>query len=532
MVFSSLLFLFLFLPAVLLLYLIAPKKGKNLVLFFMSLIFYAWGEPIYITLMLFSTVLDYTNGILVDKFLNEGKKKPAQIALLVSIVVNLGLLGFFKYSGLDLPLPIGISFYTFQTMSYTIDVYRRKVEVQKNIIDFGTYVTLFPQLIAGPIVRYETVAKELSHRTVTNGMIAEGIRQFLMGLGKKVLLANQIGSLWEHYQVQIGGELSVFGAWIGMSAFAFQIYFDFSGYSDMAIGLGKLFGFHFPENFHYPYEATSMTDFWRRWHMTLGTWFREYVYIPLGGNRQGIKKQIRNIAIVWLLTGIWHGASLNFMYWGIYFGVLLILEKLFYGSYLEKAPRVIRHLYGILLIWIGWAIFAIEDFSCYLGGVMNIEKEISLKNELHICKAYLSIIQLRYEDKMSYSIQIDKALEDLKIPSLTIQPLVENSVKYGCETKRGNTDISISVSATGESCIITVLDTGSGMSSDTLSALQKKLHMIRNEKQISSEETQLNNIGLANICRRLFLKYGSSADLTIRSSDAGTVVVVTLPVNK
>ena len=361
MVFSSLLFLFLFLPAVLLLYLIAPKKGKNLVLFFMSLIFYAWGEPIYITLMLFSTVLDYTNGILVDKFLNEGKKKPAQIALLVSIVVNLGLLGFFKYSGLDLPLPIGISFYTFQTMSYTIDVYRRKVEVQKNIIDFGTYVTLFPQLIAGPIVRYETVAKELSHRTVTNGMIAEGIRQFLMGLGKKVLLANQIGSLWEHYQVQIGGELSVFGAWIGMSAFAFQIYFDFSGYSDMAIGLGKLFGFHFPENFHYPYEATSMTDFWRRWHMTLGTWFREYVYIPLGGNRQGIKKQIRNIAIVWLLTGIWHGASLNFMYWGIYFGVLLILEKLFYGNYLEKAPKVIRHLYGILLIWIGWAIFAIED---------------------------------------------------------------------------------------------------------------------------------------------------------------------------
>lgn len=330
-------------------------------LFFMSLIFYAWGEPIYITLMLFSTVLDYTNGMLVDKFLNEGKKKPAQIALLVSIIMNLGLLGFFKYSGLDLPLPIGISFYTFQTMSYTIDVYRRKVEVQKNIIDFGTYVTLFPQLIAGPIVRYETVAKELSHRTVTNGMIAEGIRQFLMGLGKKVLLANQIGSLWEHYQVQIGGELSVFGAWIGMSAFAFQIYFDFSGYSDMAIGLGKLFGFHFPENFHYPYEATSMTDFWRRWHMTLGTWFREYVYIPLGGNRQGIKKQIRNIAIVWLLTGIWHGASLNFMYWGIYFGVLLILEKLFYGNYLEKAPKVIRHLYGILLIWIGWAIFAIED---------------------------------------------------------------------------------------------------------------------------------------------------------------------------
>lgn len=361
MVFSSLLFLFLFLPAVIVLYLIAPKKAKNLVLFFMSLIFYAWGEPVYVTLMLFSTVVDFTNGMLVDKFLNEGKKRKAQIALGIAIVINLSLLGFFKYSGLDLPLPIGISFYTFQTMSYTIDIYRREAKVQKNIIDFGAYVTLFPQLIAGPIVRYQTIANELNNRTIDKNMIADGIQIFLIGLGKKVLLANQIGILWEQYAAKVGEELSVVGAWIGISAFAFQIYFDFSGYSDMAIGLGKMFGFHFPENFRYPYEAVSMTDFWRRWHISLGTWFKEYVYIPLGGNKKGIKKQIRNIAIVWLLTGIWHGASLNFMYWGIYFGILLMLEKLIYGNYLEKMPRMIKHLYSIFFLWIGWTIFAFEE---------------------------------------------------------------------------------------------------------------------------------------------------------------------------
>ena len=252
---------------------IAPKKGKNLVLFLMSLLFYAWGEPVYFVLMLFSTGVDYVNGLLVDRYLNEGKKRKAQMALTASIVINLGLLGFFKYSGLDLPLPIGISFYTFQTMSYTIDVYRRQTTVQKNIIDFGAYVTLFPQLIAGPIVRYQTIADELKERTINSTLMAEGITRFLIGLGKKVILANQIGILWEQYENQIGSELSVLGAWIGISAFAFQIYFDFSGYSDMAIGLGKLFGFHFPENFHYPYEAKSMTDFWRRWHISLGTWF-------------------------------------------------------------------------------------------------------------------------------------------------------------------------------------------------------------------------------------------------------------------
>lgn len=330
-------------------------------LFFMSLIFYAWGEPIYISLMLFSTGVDYINGMLIDHFLKKEKRAYARGALLSSVVINLGLLGFFKYSGLDLPLPIGISFYTFQTLSYTIDVYRGKVQVQKNMIDFGTYVTLFPQLIAGPIVRYETVEKELKKRVITTSMIAEGLQRFLIGLGKKVLLANQIGTLWDSYKAQIGTELSVAGAWIGITAFAFQIYFDFSGYSDMAIGLGKMFGFHFPENFHYPYEAKSMTDFWRRWHITLGTWFKEYVYIPLGGNKQGIKKQVRNIAIVWLLTGIWHGASLNYMYWGIYFGILLIAEKLWYGRYLAKLPTFVQHVYGVLFVWIGWTIFALEE---------------------------------------------------------------------------------------------------------------------------------------------------------------------------
>ena len=361
MVFSSLLFLFLFLPAVLILYSIAPKRCKNLVLFLVSLIFYAWGEPVYFVLMLFSTVVDYTHGLLVDFFLNKGQKRNAQIALALSVCINLGLLGFFKYSGLDLPLPIGISFYTFQTMSYTIDVYRRETTVQRNIIDFGTYVTLFPQLIAGPIVRYQTIADELKNRTSSANMIAEGISLFLIGLGKKVILANQIGLLWEQYESQVGQGLSVLGAWIGISAFAFQIYFDFSGYSDMAIGLGKLFGFHFPENFHYPYEAKSITDFWRRWHISLSTWFKEYVYIPLGGNRHGMKKQIRNIAIVWLLTGIWHGASFNFMYWGIYFGVLLILEKMVYGNHLRKLPSIVQHLYGVFFIWLGWTLFAFEE---------------------------------------------------------------------------------------------------------------------------------------------------------------------------
>ena len=334
MVFSSLLFLFRFFPIVLVLYFLAPRKLKNAVLFFSSLVFYAWGEPVYVVLMLFSTVVDYTHGMLVDKLMKQGKERKARWVVASSMTINLLLLGFFKYADfligsingvlgtgiplLKLALPIGISFYTFQTMSYTVDIYRGEAKVQRNIISFGAYVALFPQLIAGPIVRYQTIAEELQERKETSSDFSEGINRFLLGLGKKVLLANNIGMLWDSISAMGGQELSVATAWLGILAYSFQIYFDFSGYSDMAIGLGRMFGFHFPENFNYPYISKSITEFWRRWHISLGTWFREYVYIPLGGNRKGRLCQIRNLAIVWLLTGIWHGASWNFVVWGIY----------------------------------------------------------------------------------------------------------------------------------------------------------------------------------------------------------------------
>lgn len=322
MVFSSLTFLFLYLPLVLLVYFAVPKKMKNAILFIFSLIFYAWGEPIYVGLMIFSTVLDYCCGKAVDKY--RGTKK-AKIGLLVSVFVNLGLLCLFKYTDfiigtvngifgspiplLGLPLPIGISFYTFQTMSYTIDVYRGDAKVQNNIISFGAYVALFPQLIAGPIVRYQTIADQVDERVHSFDKFGEGVKRFICGLGKKVLLANNIGLLWDTISKTEISALSVLSAWLGIFAFAFQIYFDFSGYSDMAIGLGKIFGFEFLENFDYPYTSKSVTEFWRRWHISLGTWFRDYIYIPLGGNRRGKWIQLRNIAVVWLLTGFWHGAS-------------------------------------------------------------------------------------------------------------------------------------------------------------------------------------------------------------------------------
>ncbi|MBO4289674.1 MAG: MBOAT family protein, partial [Lachnospiraceae bacterium] len=352
MVFSSLTFLLFFLPAVLAVYFAVPARFKNGVLFLFSLIFYAWGEPVYVCLMLFSTVLDYTCGRLVDS--HRGAKK-GKAALIVSICVNVGLLAVFKYSDLfigtfndifgtalalpHLPLPIGISFYTFQTMSYTIDVYRGKAKVQKNIVSFGAYVALFPQLIAGPIVRYQTIADQLNERTHSTDLFGEGAWRFVTGLGKKVLLANNIGLLWDTVKAIPFGRLSVLGAWLGIIAFAFQIYFDFSGYSDMAIGLGRMFGFTFLENFNYPYLSKSITEFWRRWHISLGTWFRDYVYIPLGGSRCSIAKQLRNLAVVWLLTGFWHGASWNFLIWGVYFGVILIAEKLFLLKTLERLPK-------------------------------------------------------------------------------------------------------------------------------------------------------------------------------------------------
>jgi alginate O-acetyltransferase complex protein AlgI len=373
MVFSSLLFLFVFLPVVTGLYFVTPRKWRNLLLFVASLIFYGWGEPVYITIMLFSTVLDYCCGWAAGHFNSIGKNGRARIAVAVSVVINLALLMTFKYTdfivgnlnqvfGLaiplaHLPLPIGISFYTFQTMSYTLDVYRGEAPVQKNIVSFGAYVTLFPQLIAGPIVRYQTIAEEMQNRTVNAAEIASGTRRFVIGLAKKVLLANNIGLIWSQVKGLDPAHIPALTAWLGIIAFAFQIYFDFSAYSDMAIGMGRIFGFHFLENFNYPYMADSITDFWRRWHISCGTWFREYVYIPLGGNRRGLAMQLRNIMIVWMLTGIWHGASWNFLLWGLYFGIFLTLEKFVFKSLLDRLQLVWRRFYTLLVVVISWVLF-------------------------------------------------------------------------------------------------------------------------------------------------------------------------------
>ena len=375
MVFSSLLFLFRFLPIVLLGYFCVPRKFRNLFLLIVSLFFYAWGEPTYILLMLASIVINYFGGIAVNRFRGS---KWSRLALVLVIVIALLLLGVFKYAGffaenlnallktdivLSIVLPIGISFYTFQMLSYVIDVYRGNAEVQKNIISFGCYVSLFPQLIAGPIVQYKTVATQLSERRESFDLFGEGVKRFMAGLSKKVLIANNVGALWDIVSSSDLSSLPAFTAWLGILAFTFQIYFDFSGYSDMAIGLGKMFGFEFLENFNYPYISRSITEFWRRWHVSLGTWFKEYLYIPLGGNRKGFLKQIRNIAIVWLMTGIWHGASWNFALWGIYFGIILIIEKLFLLKVLSKVHPIISHLYSALLFVYGWVIFALEDVS-------------------------------------------------------------------------------------------------------------------------------------------------------------------------
>ena len=379
MIFSSLLFLFRFLPIVLLLYYAVPKKLRNLVLLLVSLVFYAWGEPVYVVLMIVSILISWSGGLAVDRFLRAGNEKGARISLGVSVAAGLSLLGFFKYAdfvlrtinqaaGSDIPLlrlalPIGISFYTFQTISYIIDVYRGTASVQTNIISYGAYVTMFPQLIAGPIVQYKTIDRQLRSRHESSEEFADGVMRFMIGLGKKVLLANNAGVLWDSIRVMDTGNLPVLTAWIGIAAYTFQIYFDFSGYSDMAIGLGHMFGFRFLENFDHPYLSKSATEFWRRWHISLGTWFREYVYIPLGGNRVGRFGLIRNTMIVWLLTGIWHGADWNFMLWGLYYGILLMLEKLVFGRALEKLPSVLRHVYCMFVVMIGWYLFSFNEIS-------------------------------------------------------------------------------------------------------------------------------------------------------------------------
>ena len=374
MVFSSTTFLLAFLPLVGILYFICPRKLRNALLLVFSLLFYGWGEPKYILIMLFSTVFDYCNGLAIGHFRAVGKPKGAKAVLVVSVVGNLSILGFFKYTdfaitnlngllgtaipALGLLLPIGISFYTFQTMSYTIDVYRGHVRPQRNLATFATFVCLFPQLIAGPIVRYSDIEAELHTRRFCLEDIGTGARRFTVGLGKKVLLANVLGEL-----VSSAGNATVLGAWLGAVGYLLQIYFDFSGYSDMAIGLGRMFGFTFPENFDYPYLARSVTDFWRRWHQTLGQWFRDYVYIPLGGSRTTRAKWIRNVAVVWLLTGLWHGAAWNFVLWGGYFGLLLLTERLWLGKRLARAPAAVQHALLLLLVTLGFVLFRAESLQ-------------------------------------------------------------------------------------------------------------------------------------------------------------------------
>lgn len=375
MVFSDSVFLFMFLPLTLAVYYAVPFAFKNTVLFLTGLLFYAWGEPVYVLIMLLSTAIDYCAGRLMDRF--DSNKNIRKATLLVSVVMNLSLLGIFKYGSFfigsvngifgsaipdpGLPLPIGISFFTFQSMSYTIDLYRRNIKVQKNFIDFAAFVTMFPQIVAGPIVRYEDVSAQLACRRIDLSSISDGITRFVCGMCKKVLIANSIGALWTDVKAQDYASMPAATAWLGIAAFTLQIYFDFSGYSDMAIGLGKMLGFDFPENFRYPYNSKSIAEFWRRWHITLGDWFKSYVYFPLGGSRGSTAATIRNTLIVWLLTGLWHGASWNFILWGLYYGVLIILEKFVFRRLLERTPSALRHILTMLAVVFGWVIFEITS---------------------------------------------------------------------------------------------------------------------------------------------------------------------------
>ena len=383
MVFSSLIFLFAYLPTVLLIYFVTPQKGKNLALFLLSLFFYAWGEPIYVLLMLASITLAFFFGLIIGEYRKE-KPRVAKLFTILSVSVSLSFLLFFKYYNFfaqnlsrlpvvsiptvaGLALPIGISFYTFQIISYTVDVFRGECMAQKNYINFGAYVTLFPQLIAGPIVRYTEIDEQLISRRETVDDFAAGILRFVVGLAKKVLLGDALAAGFVYFQDSVAVVPTVTSAWLTVILYSLHLYYDFSGYSDMAIGLGRMFGFHFPENFNYPYISKSITEFWRRWHISLSSWFREYVYIPLGGNRVGTFKRYRNLAIVWLLTGFWHGADWNFVLWGVYFAIILILERAFLLRILEKSPRIVGHLYSLFLIGVGFLIFSHSD----LGAIVS-----------------------------------------------------------------------------------------------------------------------------------------------------------------
>ena len=395
MLFSSIPFLYYFLPGVLILYFISPKKLKNTALLLSSLVFYGWGEPKYVVLMIASIIIGYISGLLIEAF---NKKKTAKVVVALSVLINLLFLGFFKYSdffienfntatGLSVPLlrvalPIGISFYTFQILSYTVDVYRGDVKAQKNFINLAAYITMFPQLIAGPIVRYSHIAKQLEERTLSFENLAKGMRRFVFGLGKKIFLANTLGELCDVFKAS--DDKSVLFYWLYAVAFALHVYFDFSGYSDMAIGLGRIMGFRFMENFNYPYISKSATEFWRRWHISLGSWFRDYVYIPLGGNRVSRLRWFFNILVIWFLTGMWHGAAWNFIIWGIYFAVVLIIEKLFLLKFLNKT-KVIGRVYTLIVVVISFVIFNASDMKeafSYIGGMFGAGEVPLVSKEL------------------------------------------------------------------------------------------------------------------------------------------------------
>ncbi len=434
MVFSTPFFLFFYLPIVLGVYYVTPLKLRNAALLVVNLIFYGWGEPVYILIMFLSIAIDYTHGLLVEKSKAKGNDRAARRAVASSVIFNLALLFFFKYwdfvvgnlshLGLHLAtrgdirgvltdalakigitgvfsadagtLPIGISFYTFQTMSYTIDVYRGDAKAQKNIVTFGTFVTLFPQLIAGPIIKYKDLGDQLETRSHSPEQFASGVEVFVVGLAKKVLIANNVGMLWDHYAALPVGELSVLGAWLGTLAFSLQIYFDFSGYSDMAIGLGRMLGFEFLPNFNYPYISKSASEFWRRWHISLGSWFREYVYFPLGGSRVSKPRMVFNLLVVWALTGIWHGASWNFLFWGLYFFAFLTLEKLVYGKALQRLPAAVQHGYAVAVALFSWPIFAIEDMSRlpgYLKAMVGFAgKGLVSPDALYYLRSFLPVL--------------------------------------------------------------------------------------------------------------------------------------------
>lgn len=411
MIFSSIIFLCVFMPVVFTTYYLCPASTRNLFLLLASLVFYAWGEPCYILVMVSSIIVNYLAGRFVSMYKERLMPVKAKAVFIISIIINICILFFFKYTGffiqiinntglakiplIDIALPIGISFYTFQAISYIADVYKGTTKAQKNVVNFAMYVSMFPQLIAGPVVRYGQVEKEISSRKLSSENTAPGIQKFITGLGKKVIFANQAGELWKEISSVPSSGNTVLLAWLGAIAYTFQIYFDFSGYSDMAVGMGQMLGFNFPENFNYPYQAKSITDFWRRWHISLSTWFKEYVYIPLGGSRKGFARQVLNLFIVWALTGLWHGAAWNFVIWGIYFFILLFIEKCFLLKLLEKIPKALCHLYALFFIVTGWVIFACGDItspSSYIKALAGIN--VPFFNNYAVYKLYTSILLL------------------------------------------------------------------------------------------------------------------------------------------